>query len=185
MAPETLISIQLLEWVETNVITKIIKFPFQQLLFGLKSKLKRLKCLENCVGRVSSLPEIITFDSTIGFLLLLFLSYNRSPRRLSNMRLKLKSRKDKIADVSNQPGTARAGLQPLRVHRKLNNHFFIINTPWAPKKILKKNFWVIWSIFWANSLSLKIRTKTFDFSPFPNNQKVVKWTSICYNQIGL
>ena len=185
MAPETLISIQLLEWVETNVITKIIKFPFQQLLFGLKSKLKRLKCLENCVGRVSSLPEIITFDSTIGFLLLLFLSYNRSPRRLSNMRLKLKSRKDKIADVSNQPGTARAGLQPLRVHRKLNNHFFIINTPWAPKKILKKKFWVIWSIFRANSLSLKIRTKTFDFSPFPNNQKVVKWTSICYNQIGL
>ena len=71
MTPETLISIQLLEWVETNVITKIIKFPFQQLLFGLKSKLKRLKCLENCVGRVSSLPEIITFDSTIGFLLLL------------------------------------------------------------------------------------------------------------------
>ena len=74
MAPKTLISIQLLEWVETNVITKIIKFPFQQLLFGLKSKLKRLKCLENCVGRVSSLPEIITFDSTIGFLLLLLLS---------------------------------------------------------------------------------------------------------------
>ena len=138
MAPETLISIQLLEWVETNAITKIIKFPFQQLLLGLKSKLKRLKCLENCVGRVSSLPEIITFDSTIGFLLLLFLSYNRSPRRLSNMRLKLKSRKGKIADVSNQPGTARAGLQPLRVHRKLNNHFFIINTPWAPKKIKKK-----------------------------------------------
>ena len=38
-----------------------------------KSELKRLKYCENCEKRISTLPEIITFDPTIGFVISLSL----------------------------------------------------------------------------------------------------------------
>ena len=86
------------------------------IIHGSKSKLKRLRYWENCEQRISTLPEVITFDPTVGILIsLVFCKLNiqifprkpRSPQSESEKTSKCTSKgktkkvhEDEIVDVS-------------------------------------------------------------------------------------
>ena len=62
------------------------QIPFPTTIHGLKSELKWLRYPENCKKCISTLPNTITFDSTIGFSIPLFFykldiqNFPRTPR---------------------------------------------------------------------------------------------------------